>query len=94
MPEDLSASNFCKDRFCKNDIDPKIRVPSVPSVPEYGMYTAVHLVRQVHVLFSPFHFLFSKLSADTHFGALKINGNENRKDFDRRTKPFHEIVLL
>jgi len=28
------------------------------------------------------------------FWALKINGNENRKDFDRRTKPFHEIVLL
>lgn len=38
MPEDLSASSFCKDRFSKNDIDPKIRVPSVPSVPEYRMY--------------------------------------------------------
>ena len=25
---------------------------------------------------------------------MKINGNENRKDFDPRTKPFHEIVLL
>ena len=23
MPEDLSASSFCKDHFCKNDIDPK-----------------------------------------------------------------------
>ena len=29
-----------------------------------------------------------------YFRALKINGNENRKDFDLRTKPFHEIVLL
>ena len=36
MPEDLSALSFCKDRFCKNDIDPKIRVPSVPCVPEYS----------------------------------------------------------
>lgn len=28
------------------------------------------------------------------FRALKINGNGNGKVFDRRTKPFHEIVLL
>ena len=39
MPEDLSALSFCKDRFCKNDIDPKIRVPSVLSVPQYRKYT-------------------------------------------------------
>ena len=39
MPEDLSVSSFCKDRFCKNGIDPKIRVPSVPSVLRYGKYT-------------------------------------------------------
>jgi hypothetical protein len=26
--------------------------------------------------------------------ALKINGNENSKVLDRRTKPFHQIVLL
>ena len=30
----------------------------------------------------------------TCFRALKINGNENSKVFDRRTKPFHQIVLL
>jgi len=30
----------------------------------------------------------------TCFRALKINGNENSKFFDRRTKPFHRIVLL
>ena len=29
----------------------------------------------------------------THL-ALKINGNGNSKVFDRRTKLFHEIVLL
>jgi|UPI0004E1DE67 hypothetical protein len=28
------------------------------------------------------------------FRALKINGNENSKVLDRRTKPFHQIVLL
>ena len=28
------------------------------------------------------------------FRALKINGNENSKVFDRRTKLFHQIVLL
>jgi len=43
------------------------------------MYTAVHMVRQVHVLFSPFHFLFSILSADNHFRTLKINGSETGK---------------
>ena len=30
----------------------------------------------------------------TCFRALKINGNENSKVFDRRTKVFHKIVLL
>lgn len=30
----------------------------------------------------------------TCFQALKINGNENGKVFDRRTKLFHQIVLL
>lgn len=30
----------------------------------------------------------------TCFRALKINGNENSKIFDRRTKPLHQIVLL
>ena len=33
-------------------------------------------------------------SERTCFRALKINGNGNGKVFDRRTKPFHEIVLL
>ena len=71
MPEDLSALSFCKDRFCKNDVDLKIRVPSVPSVPEYRMYTAVHMVRQVHVLLSPFHFLFSMLYTDSQFSGIE-----------------------
>ena len=71
MPEDLSALSFCKDRFCKNDIDPKIRVPSVPCVPEYSNVLAVHMVRQVHVLFSPFHFLFSMLLADPLFSGIE-----------------------
>ena len=88
MPEDLSASSFCKDRFCKNGIDPKIRVPSVPSVPQYIKYTwyTYFLVR--------FTIIFPSRPQITIFRALKINGNENRKDFDRRMKPFHEIVLL
>ena len=33
-------------------------------------------------------------SERTCFRALKINGNGNGKVFDRRTKPFHEIVHL
>ena len=42
-------------------------------------------------------FLFyrnNQLSEMTCFRALKINGNGNSKVFDRRTKLFHEIVLL
>ena len=42
-------------------------------------------------------FLFyrnNQLSELTCFRALKINGNGNSKVFDRRTKPFHQIVLL
>ncbi len=88
MPEELSASSFCKDHFCKNDIDPKIRVPSVPSVPRYSKYTW-------YTYFSVrFTIIFQCCWRMPCFWALKINGNENRKDFDRRTKPFHEIVLL
>ena len=87
MPEDLSASNFCKDRFCENDIDPKIRVPSVPSVPQYRSTLGTRTFQSVSLS-------LSMLLTDTPFRALKINGSENRKDFDRRTKPFHEIVLL
>lgn len=88
MPEDLSASSFCKDHFCKNDIDPKIRVPSVPSVPRYSKYTW-------YTYFSVrFTIIFQCCWRMPCFWALKINGNENKKDFDRRTKPFHEIVLL
>ena len=33
-------------------------------------------------------------SERTCFRALKINGNGNGKVFDRRIKPFHQIVLL
>ena len=88
MPEDLSALSFCKDRFCKNDIDPKIRVPSVLSVPQYRKYTW-------YTYFSvSFAIIFKCCWRMPYFRALKINGNENRKDFDLRTKPFHEIVLL
>ena len=88
MPEDLSASSFCKDRFCKNGIDPKIRVPSVPSVPRYGKYTW-------YTYFSVrFAFFFQGCPQITIFLALKINGGENRKDSHHRTKPFHEIMLL
>ena len=71
MPEDLSALSFCKDRFCKNGIDPRIRVPSVPSVQQYGMHTTVHMVRQVHVLFSPFRYYFSMLLADALFSGIE-----------------------
>ena len=42
-------------------------------------------------------FLFyrnNQLSELTCFRALKINGNGNSKVLDRRTKPFHQIVLL
>lgn len=35
-----------------------------------------------------------RLLEQTCFRALKINGNGNSKVFDRRTKPFHQIVLL
>ena len=35
-----------------------------------------------------------RLSETTCFRVLKINGNGNSKVFDRRTKLFHEIVLL
>lgn len=51
LREDLSALRFCKDRFCKNDIDPKIRVPSVPSVPEYGSTLGTRTFQSVSLLF-------------------------------------------
>lgn len=88
MPEDLSALSFCKDHFCKNDIDPKIRVPSVPSVPRYSKYTW-------YTYFSVrFTIIFQCCWRMPCFRALKINGNGNSKVLDRRTKPFHQIVLL
>ena len=88
MPEDLSASSFCKDHFCKNDIDPKIRVPSVPCVPQYRSTLGTRTFQSVSLSF--FHCCLQIVN----FRALKINGSENRKDFECRTKPFHEIVLL
>ena len=64
MPEDLSASSFCKDRFCK-----------MVSTRKYVYYlyqvyrsTEVHLV---HVLFSPFHYYFSMLLADALFSGIE-----------------------
>jgi hypothetical protein len=94
MPEDLSALSFCKDRFCKNGIDPKIRVPSVPSVLEYRMYLPYTWYDKYTYFSVHFTFFFQDCPQTPCFRALKINGSENRKDFDRRTKPFHEIVLL
>ena len=49
--EVLSASSFCKDHFCKNDIDPKIRVPSVPSVPQYRSTLGTRTFQSVSLLF-------------------------------------------
>ena len=40
------------------------------------------------------HYRKQRLSETTCFRVLKINGNGNSKVFDRRTKLFHEIVLL
>ena len=61
---------------------------AVPSVPRYSKYTW-------YTYFSVrFTIIFQCCWRMPCFWALKINGNENRKDFDRRTKPFHEIVLL
>lgn len=51
MPEDLSALSFCKDRFCKNGIDPKIRVPSVPSVPQYRSTLGTRTFQSVSLSF-------------------------------------------
>jgi len=50
-------------------------------------------------MYAAFYPLFSiygnnQRSELTRFRALKINGNENSKVFDRRTKVFHKIVLL
>ena len=50
-------------------------------------------------MYAAFYPLFSiygnnQRSELTCFLALKINGNGNSKVFDRRTKPFHQIVLL
>ena len=94
MPEDLLASSFCKDRFCKNGIDPKIRVPSVPSVPRYRMYLPYTWYGKYTYFSVRFTIIFRCYPQITIFRALKINGNENSKDFDRRMKLFHEIVLL
>lgn len=80
--------NFCKDHFYKIGIDPKIRVPSVPSVLRYGKYT---WYTYLSVCFT---FALQRCRQIPCFQALKINGNENSKVFDRRTKPFHETMLL
>ena len=49
-------------------------------------------------MYAAFYLLFSiygnsQRSELTCFRALKSNGNGNSKVFDRRTKPFHQIVL-
>ncbi|MCQ5273417.1 hypothetical protein NE578_10340, partial [Schaalia odontolytica] len=51
---------------------------------------------RMYAAFTPVFFRYRKqqLSKLTCFRALKINGNGNSKVFDRRTKLFHEIVLL
>ena len=50
----------------------------------------------MYAAFTPVFFRYRKqqLSKLTCFRALKINGNGNSKVLDRRTKPFHQIVLL
>lgn len=64
MPEDLSASSFCKDRFCENDIDPKIRVLSVPRVPQYGGTRGTRTFQFVSLS-------FSMLFANTPFSSIE-----------------------
>ena len=49
-------------------------------------------VRSIYPYFSRYR--KQELSEQTCFRALKISGNGNSKVFDRRTKLFHEIVLL
>ena len=51
---------------------------------------------RMYVAFTLFFSRYRKqqLSEQTCFRALKINGTGNSKVFDRRTKLFHEIVLL
>ena len=49
-------------------------------------------VRSIYPVF--FRYRKQQLSKLTCFRALKISGNGNSKVFDRRTKLFHEIVLL
>jgi len=50
----------------------------------------------MYAAFTPVFSRYRKrqLSESTCIRALKINGNGNSKVFDRRTKLFHEIVLL
>jgi hypothetical protein len=50
----------------------------------------------MYAAFTPVFSRYRKqeLSEQTCFRALKISGNGNSKVFDRRTKLFHEIVLL
>ena len=64
MPEDLSVLSFCKDRFCKNGVDPKIRVPSVPSVPQYRSTLGTRTFQSVSLF-------FSMLLADTPFSGIE-----------------------
>lgn len=60
----------------------------------YQVYQGAE-VHVVHVLFAYSHFLgVHFLLWQACFRVLKINGNENSKVFDRRMKPFHQIVLL
>ena len=51
---------------------------------------------RMYAAFTPVFSRYRKqrLLEQTCFRALKINGNGNSKVFDRRTKPFHQIVLL
>ena len=51
---------------------------------------------RMYAAFTPVfsHYRKQRLSETTCFRVLKINGNGNSKVFDRRTKLFHEIVLL
>ena len=62
-----------------------------------SMISSMHFQSvRMYAAFTPVFSRYRKqqLSESTYFRALKINGNGNSKVFDRRTKLFHEIVLL
>ncbi len=88
MPEDSSALSFYKDRFSKMILTRKY---------VYHPYQVYHGTdgtlgtRTFQSVPLSIHQCCRQIPC---FRTLKINGNENSKVFDRRTKLFHQIVLL